>query len=200
MINAFRNESQGGAGTDYRLWASDAQGVKEIYPYAKSGECSEIDLFIEATTADSTDGKGTPTAQIISDVEDVVNLDPDTSRPILERGRRPLTVIVNYLSITPKDVIITFVNPVGIDAAKETEIENSLRSAIEKIRPFVDSAEPLSEKNDILDINLVIAIAQSLLDSSQKFDSVTMTVDAVPVVTSITFINGDIPYLDQVNF
>lgn len=34
---SFRLEPQGGAATDYRLWAQDAQGVERVYPYAKSG-------------------------------------------------------------------------------------------------------------------------------------------------------------------
>ena len=37
IIQSFRLESQGGAATDYRIWAQDASGVKEVFPYAKSG-------------------------------------------------------------------------------------------------------------------------------------------------------------------
>ena len=71
-LDSYRLEAQGGAATDYRIWSFDAQGVQETYPFAKSGAANEIDLFVEATIADSTDGKGTPTAQLLLDVEAVV--------------------------------------------------------------------------------------------------------------------------------
>ena len=51
-IEAFRLEAQGGAGADYRLWAFDVQAVQQSYPYAKSGNANEVDLYIEATIGD----------------------------------------------------------------------------------------------------------------------------------------------------
>ena len=200
IVLAFQLESKGGAGTDYRLWSADAQGVRFVYPYVKSGVCGEVDLFVEAHQIDSIDGKGTPTGSILINVEDVVEFDPDTSQPLEERGRRPVQVFVNFISITPMDIIITVVNPVNIDAATESSIVASLTQLIDDIRPFVDSADNIVNKNDILDINSVISTIKGLLTGSQKFDSVTITVDAVPVLTSIIFTDGDIPFLDTVDF
>src|SRR5690606_31477344 len=97
-LDAYRLEPQGGAAADYRLWAADAQGVRRVYPSAKTGFAGEINLFIEATRADSTDGKGTPSAGLIEDVEEVVDFDPDTSKPLNERGRRPLQVEIGRAS------------------------------------------------------------------------------------------------------
>lgn len=200
IVLAFQLEAQGGAATDYRVWAADAQGVRFVFPYATSGECSEVDLYVEANQVDSTDGKGTPTAAILSDVEDVINFDPDETQPPGNRGRRPIQVTVNFLTVTPKDVIVTVVNPVNIDTAKEAAITASLTQLIDDIRPFVEAADIIDNKNDILDINRVISTIQGLLVGNEQFDSVTMTVDAVPVTTSITFLNGDIPFLTSVVF
>ena len=60
VLNSFRLEPQGGAATDYRLWSQDAQGVRFVYPYARTGFPCEMNLFVEANEVDSTDGKGTP--------------------------------------------------------------------------------------------------------------------------------------------
>ena len=201
VLRAFQLEAQGGAATDYRLWALDAQGVRFVYPYVKSGESGEIELYVEANQADSTDGKGTPTAAILADVEAVIEFDPDSTLPLTERGRRPLGVFsIDFLPIAPKDVEITINNPQNFDAATETAIENALTQEIDNIRPFVDSADILENKNDILDINRVIAIIADTISSNQRFDSVTLVVDSAPVATSITFEDGDIPFLTQVNF
>lgn len=201
IIRAFQLESQGGAATDYRIWSADAQGVAAVYPYAKSGECGEIQLYVEATKADSIDGNGTPSAQLLLDVEAVVEFDPDASKPLNERGRRPLGVFqIDFLAVSPLDVDIIIVNPVNIDASTQTAIINALTAAIDQIRPFVEAADVLENKNDVLGVNQVIFIVQDTLSSGQTFDTITMTVGGIAVPVSRTFTNGDIPYLDIVTF
>lgn len=197
-LDSFRLEPQGGATTDYRLWAADAQGVRYVYPYAKSGFNNEINLFVEATVADSTDGKGTPSAGLLEDVEEVVEMDPDTSLALLDRGRRPLGVFqVHYLAITPLDVTIV-VNGSSFTDDQETAIEAALTELIDNIRPFVSAADVLANKNDILDTNRIIATILTVAPGS-VFTSITLTVDG-DTVTTYTFENGDIPYFDSVTF
>lgn len=200
IARSFQLEAQGGASTDYRLWADDVQAVRFVFPYATSGQCGQVNLFIEANRADSTDGKGTPSATTITDVTSVVDFDPDTTRPLNERGRRPTNVQVNYIAITPQDVIITVNNPVNIDADTQTSITTALRALIDDIRPFIAAADLVANQNDVLSINNIITTIQNVLTGNQSFSGVTVTVDAQPLVTSIQFINGDIPFLDAVNF
>ncbi len=198
VINAYQLEAQGGAATDYRLWAADAQGVLRVYPYAKSGVSSEIDLFVEATVADSIDGRGTPSGALLSDVEDVVNFDPDTTKPLLERGRRPLTAIVNYLQVEVKEVDIEIVGYVGITTAIQTLIDAALTEMVNEIRPFVAAADILENKNDILDVNKIISVILASKPGS-IFTSIVLRVDG-DVVSTNTFTDGDIPFLNSVTY
>jgi len=191
-IQAYRLEPQGGAGADYRLWASDAQGVKQSYPYAAGGNGNQVVLYVEATTADSTDGKGTPSAQILTDVEEAIE-DPTVDRP----SRKPITDIVNYQGITPLDVAIT-INGSSFTTAQETLIDNSLEITLSKIRPFVSSIDVLSDRNDIFDTNKVISIIlESVLGSS--FGAIDLVIDG-NAVSTFTFTDGDIPYLNSVTY
>jgi len=198
-IEAYRLEPQGGAASDYRLWSLDAQGVSRTYPYAKAAASNEINLFVEATTADSIDGKGTPTASILTAVEAVVEFDPDTTKPLTERGRRPLAVfIVNFLGITPKNVDIEIDAFVGLTTETEDLIEAGLKAFIDEIRPFVSASDVLANKNDILDINGIISEILAAKPGS-VFGTVTLKVDTVSVST-FTFENGDIPFSNTVVF
>ena len=198
ILTSITLETQGGSVGDYRIWSFDAQGVKKVYPYAKSGFSNEISLFVEATIADSTDGKGTPTALILSDVEAVIEFDPDTTAPLNERGRRPMTVLnidVTPVSIKEIDVIIT--GFIGGTAAIETIIFNAIKLGIDNIRPFISAADVLSDKNDILNnsnITFFLLNAQTSI-----FDSLIFKVDGV-TVSSKTFTNGDIPFLNSVTY
>ncbi len=200
-IDAYQLEAQGGAATDYRIWSADAQGVAKVYPFAKSGASNEINLFVEATLADSADGKGTPTAQILSDVEDVVEFDPDTSKPLNDRGRRPLGVFqVHFLAIIPLDVDIEVVGFIGLTPELEVLINSAIFNMLADIRPFVSGADILENKNDVLSINKIIFEIQSVIPDSTFFSSINLNIDGNPIATSFTFIEDKIPFLNSLTY
>jgi uncharacterized phage protein gp47/JayE len=198
-LEAYRLEPQGGAAGDYRLWALDAQGVQQTYPFAKSGASGEINLYVEATIADSTDGKGTPSAGTLNDVQNVVELDPDTTKSINDRGRRPLGVFkVNYLPVTPRNVNITITGFVGLTSTIQTDIFNAIKEAIASVRPFVAGADILANRNDVFSKNNVISLILEANPGS-IFSSVSLNVGGSAVDT-YTFSNGDIPYLNMITY
>jgi uncharacterized phage protein gp47/JayE len=198
-IQAFRLEPNGGAAGDFRLWADDVQGVARVYPYARPAASAEVNLYVEATAEDSIDGFGTPSALMLSQVEAVVELDPDTTKPINERGRRPLGIWqVHYLPVTINSVDIDIAGFQGLTVDIQTVIQNSLESLVKDIRPFVAGADVLESKNDILDQNKIISAILSVRPGS-VFGAITLKIDGVTKLTN-TFINGDIPHLNSVTY
>ena len=191
-IDAYRLEPQGGAGADYRLWASDAQGVKQSYPYAAPGNGNQVVLYIEATIADSTDGKGTPTTAILDVVEDAIE-DPTVDRP----SRKPITDTVTYLGITPLDIVITIAGS-SFTGAQETLIDQSIENFLLNVRPFIASIDVLANRNDIFDTNKIISIILEAVPGS-SFGAIGLNVDGNNVST-FTFLNGDIPIIDEVQY
>jgi hypothetical protein len=199
VLNSYRLEPQGGAPADYRLWSQDAQGVKETYPYARSGYVNEVNVFVEATVADSVDGKGTPSAGLLSDVYDVINKSPDATLPNLDRGRRPVSVVVNTLAVTPKDIDIEIVGYIGLDATIEALILSEITKLVDSIRPFVDAIDIFpKEKNDILDTNKLISAILTARPGS-VFTSVVLKVDGVTYST-YTFEGGEITYFNSITY
>lgn len=198
IIDSYRLEPQGGAATDYRIWSSDAQGVQRVYPYATSGVASSVDLYIEATIIDSIDSKGTPSAQLLLDVEAVVNFNPNLALALNERGRRPLQVVVNYLPIVPLNVDVTITMFVGLTLAIEAALLTAITNLVNKIRPYVDAADIVSERNDTIDQNKIInAILNNQPGAS--FGAISIDVNGSPI-TSYMFAGGYIPYLNSVNY
>lgn len=195
IINSYRLSPQGGSAVDYRLWSQDAQGVQAVYPYASTGQANEIDLYVEATAADSTDGKGTPSSAILNDVESVVELNPDATLPILQRGRRPLGVFqVNYLPVTIKEINIVITGLQGRTTVIDDQIKAAIVSTINMIRPFVSGADVLADKNDILDTNKIIGVIITAHPGA-IFTGVTIKVNSVSVST-YTLLLGNIPYIN----
>ena len=197
VILAYQQEPQGGAKTDYRAWSADAAGVRFVYPYVKSGAAGEINLYIEANATDSTDGHGTPTAAIIAEVEAVCEFDPDVTKPLNERGRRPMgTFQIHFLPINtlPVDVTISGLT----DSSYLTAIKDALENFLLDIRPFVDGADnPNFQQKDKLFKSDVINIIRNIIGSENSFTSVTMKVNSV-TYEQYQFEGGDIPYINTV--
>jgi hypothetical protein len=198
VIQAFRIDAQGGAPGDYRIWASDAQGVRRVYPYAWSGVPNGVIVYVEATVADSPDGKGTPSAQILSDVEDVIELDPDTSLDINKRGRRPTQVNLNVTAITPRTLAITIPGYQGLTAQIQTDLLSAFTEAVSEIRPFIAGAEPVASQNDSININKINGVIYTTKPGA-VYGTPTFTIDGVPL-TTFTFTAGNIPWLSVITY
>lgn len=197
VLKSYLLEPQGGAAADYILWGLDAQGVKAIYPYIGLYP-NEVDIYVEAEKANSYDGSGTPTVTELAAVYAAIQQDPDTTLTNYERGRRPLGVFkTNVYPITPHVVNITIA---GSSLSNDTKalITAALKSFVDTVRPFIDSADDVNKRNDILNINLLV---YALLNANPGtiFSSLTMTVDGVSQ-TSVQFTKGDIPYVNTVTF
>lgn len=196
VIVAAQVEPQGGARVDFLLWSLDAQGVRRVYPYVKDGEPSYITLYIEANPADSTDGNGTPSATIIQNTEDVIELDPDTTLDMEDRGRRPMWAIVEYFPIVTKpiDVEITNLSDVSLLPA----IKAALLVFLFDVRPFLDGADnPNNSQQGKLYAADVVNVIRDTIGTA-IFDDVEMQVDSVVVTSFHEFMDGDIPYIDNV--
>lgn len=197
-IAAYRTEPQGGAASDYRLWSADAQGVERVYPYPKPSVSSELNLYVEATIADSSDGKGTPTSSIMNDVAAVVEFDPDTTKTLYERGRRPIGAIVHVLPVTIISVDIRITSFSGITTDIQTLIFNAVKQLLSGTRPFIAGSDLLADKNDIIDTNKIIATILNARPGS-IFASIDLKINSVSMST-YTFIDGNIPYLNSITY
>jgi len=194
VLDAYRLEPQGGSGSDYRVWASDVQSVEQSYPYATPIVNNEIDLFIQATLTDSTDGKGTPSATTLTEVQTAIE-SPTATRP----SRKPLGVhAVNYLPITIKEIDIEITGFTAVTADIETLIFEAIKTELSNIRPFVSSIDIVANKNDIFDVNKIISLILTAVPGS-VFGAIDLKIDTV-TASSVTFLNGDIPNLNTVTY
>lgn len=199
ILNAIQIEPQGGSKGDYRIWSGDAQGVRLIYPYVRDGNSGTMDIYVEATLIDSTDGKGTPGSAILNDVDAVIKFDPDVTKPTYQRSRKPAQVnlVVSAITLIPVDVTITGLN--DDSASVQTAIESSLKDFIYDVRPFIDGADLLRNKNDILYSGNVQGVVTSALLNGNFFNVLELKVDG-NIVTSYEFGLGNIPYLRNLIF
>jgi hypothetical protein len=136
---------------------------------------------------------------MITDLEEAFEMDPDITKPINDRGRRPLGVFdLNVLPVTIREIDIEIEDFQGITSPIQTAILNALTAELETVRPFVAGADVLENKNDIFDLNRIISIILAVRPGS-TFGEVNLFVDGIEVNT-FTFTAGDIPHLDSVTY
>lgn len=197
IIDSYRLEPQGGAAADYILWAQDAPGAKRTYPYTSPNGASEVDIYVEATPADSTDGMGTPTITILQNVEAVLQIDPNTGQ-----GRTPLSVWANNVyPVVINKLTITITNSSGITESQKTIINAAIKEQVDEVRPFIAGADILEDRNDTISTNQIISWMINAVPGV-GFGAVEMSIQiggSTPnTVPSKTFSFGNVPFLVNV--
>lgn len=198
ILDAIQLEPQGGSKTDYRLWANDAQGVRKVYPYVKNGEAGTVQVYVESVLP-GEDGNGVPSTSLMNDVDEVVNFDPDETKPINERGRIPIQATLEVLPIEPipVDVEITGLNDNSLSI--QSAIQNNLKAFLYNVRPYVAGADLPRTKNDILYSGRLQSVVTDVLDSSNFFTGFIMKVNG-NIENSFQFTLGSIPYLRDITY
>lgn len=199
ILDSIQLEPQGGSRTDFRLWASDAQGVRKVYPYVKENGAGTVQVYVEATTDDSSDGNGTPTTAILTAVTEVINLDPDDTLDINERGRIPIQATLEVLPIviTPVDVTVTGLNENSTEI--QTSIENNVQEYLLSVRPYVAGADLARDKNDVLYSARIQSIVTDTINNDNFFQDIDVFVNG-NAQTSFLFSRENIPYLRNLTF
>lgn len=199
VLQSYRLYPQGGAAADYRLWGQSVNGVAAIYPYAASGAPNEVNVFVEATVAASTNGMGTPGSTMLAAV--AANLETD---PVTGKGRRPLGVFrVNTLAVVVNKIDIVIYGASATSAANRAIINAALAAAIGAVRPFIAGADALAQRNDVFGINniaatVLAAVPGTLFSTSEMF--ITIGAGSPILTPSKIFDQGNIPFLNSVTY
>lgn len=187
ILQSIRLEPQGGSSADYRIWASDAASIKQVYPFAGT-EAGILNLY-----AESNDTTLIPSPAALAELESVIEADPITFQ-----GRRPISAwTVNYLAVTPLNIDITVDGLNDSSASVITAIENALKSFLLNIRPFIGGSDDPNNPKDVLRLSDVNEVISNALASGNFFISTNMTVDSNPV-TSFRFESSNVPILNSV--
>lgn len=201
VMDSFQLEPQGGAATDYRLWSLDVIGVRTSYPYTKSGEPYAVQVFVEALPANTAPGQpdGVPPASMLDDVAAVIELDPDITKPLYERGRRPVGVYnLEVLPVVPIEVTVRIYDLTDDSSPIITAIEDAIKDLMYTIRPYIAGADGENQR-DVLYLSQLIAAVSAALNNEVFFSNITMLIDG-NIVTQPEFgrvpgTYGNYPYL-----
>lgn len=156
-------------------------------------------MYLESTVDDSIDGYGTPSQALIDSVIEVINFDPDETKPINDRGRLPIQVTLEVLSIAPNPVDITITGLVDVTDEIKLAVRENLEDYLSEIRPYVAGADLARNKNDIVYSARAQSVVADVLSSDNFFTSFSLLVNGVNQ-NSFLFSRENIPYLRNLTF
>ena len=195
VLESRQLEPQGGASSDYRIWSYDVAGVRLAFPYAVTATNNSVDVYIESTTGD-----GTASPALLLLVDAVLEFDPDATRPIAERGRRPLGILnLETKSIVTKVIDIEITGLTINTATVQSTITSAMESYLKDVRPFIAGAQSLSSKNDTISESTIGIQIQQAIGTVNIFTSLTFDVATITQI-SYLFNNGEIPILGTITY
>lgn len=199
ILNAIRLRSQWGTKAGYRIASADADGVRMVFPYVQNGQAGTVQVFVEALTVDSTDGNGTPSGALLTEVEAVIAMNPDPTLTGLQAARQLIQANVVALPITPTpvDVIITSLQTTS--PAIVASILANLQTYLYGIRPYIAGCDLPADQNNVLTAVQLQSVVSNTIGNGNTFLAFQLYVNGVNV-NQFTFSLGNIPYLRNVTY
>ena len=175
VVERFQLQPQGGALADYRIWAQDAPGVYQTYPYS-GDDPADVLVYVAGDPAIYPDR--VPDSALLLSVGNVIDYDPDTGLAT----RRPVTAIIdplgdgsynNIKSIVLKSFDVDVIDLVisDIDNIKQ-QIKDAVTTYFLNRDPFIDglSLPPLT--NVISQANLISIVDDIVSGNGGTFTTV----------------------------
>lgn len=172
ILDRWQVPPQGGALTDYRIWAEEPVGILNAYPYT-SGCPGEVDVYIES----ATEPDGIPTAAQLTDALESIEFD--------EAGlasRRPAGAFVKTLPITRTAFDIEITGLVVDDEQTVLgTIEDGVREYFLGREPFILGLSVPPRKDQVARTSVGAVIDNVVSSAGGVYTSVVMKLNNVPL-------------------
>lgn len=176
IIDRYQKRPQGGAYSDYQIWAESVAGIVNAYPY--TSDCpGQVDVYIEATVASSGDPDGIPTLVQLQEALDAIDLDSFGLAT-----RRPANALANTFAITRLgfDCRVT-----GLNVSNTADVEASITEALEEYflgrEPFIVGLDPLLRRDKITRSSVISTVEVIVNAVGGTFSTVIVTQAGVSV-------------------
>lgn len=202
VVDRFQTRPQGGALSDYRIWASDVPGVLQTYIYTGDPPTNVI-IYVAGDPSIYADR--IPSAGLLDAVGVACTYDPDTGLAT----RKPIGAILdpagdgsysNVLPITVKSFGVT-VFDLDVDDAVfvQAQILSALNSFFLSREPYILGLSVLPRK-DIINTPSIMAIVNDIVDANNgTFSSAVITFDG-SVIPSHILEQGELSDLDSITY
>ncbi len=165
ILNRWKTQPQGGSLSDYRIWASNVEGVYQTYIYSDDDSPAGVIIFVCADEIST--GSRVASAALCKAVGEACTYDPDTG----EQNRKPVTAILdpdfdesysNVKSITESlfDVYVTGYTG-NVDTMKEN-LKTSVENYFKEREPYIRGLSVDDNRVDGISVNNLVGIVNEI--------------------------------------
>lgn len=177
VLDRFQKRPQGGAASDYEIWAEEPVEILNAYPYT-SAFPGQVDVYIEVVaTVGNPDGIPTP-AQLQTAL-DSINFDDNGLA-----SRAPVGALPNTFAITRTDfdVVVTDLN-VSDPATVEAGVDQAVKEYFLAAEPFIIGLSP-SPRRDRITSAAVAAVVNDIISAANgTYTSISLFEGGSPIVS-----------------
>jgi uncharacterized phage protein gp47/JayE len=160
VIDSFQKPPQGGAYSDYELWAEATPGIVAAYPYTSSCP-GMVDVYLESDT-------GVPTAAQLQAALDNINL------------YIPATAVANTFSVSFQSIDVEVTGlAVPNAAAVQLEIQSALEAYFAAREPFISGLTVPPREDRITESSVAGVVEDVVTASGGIFELVNLSLNGV---------------------
>ena len=182
VVNRYSNQPQGGALSDYRIWAFDAEGVLQTYPYNGENSPGDVVIYVAGTT--DVYPTRVPGRELCVAVGEACTYDPETGIA----NRKPLTAILDpnndgtYLNVKPVSIVTIDLSVTGITGVDPGDFGAAFKGAAKTYllsrEPYIRGLSDDNNRTNSVQTNSLIALANSVATGLKAaFGTVEMSID-----------------------
>tara|TARA_R110000787_G_scaffold52876_5_gene124321 strand:+ start:40 stop:1236 length:1197 start_codon:yes stop_codon:yes gene_type:complete len=176
VLDRFQKRPEGGAYSDYQLWATGVAGILNSYPYTSACP-GQVDVFVEATVASSGSPDGIPTTVQLEEVLAAINFDDSGLA-----SRRPANALANTFAI---DRLAFDLRVTGLTVGNLADVQASITTALEE---YFLSREPyiiglsVPPREDRITRSATVALVENIVnDAGGVFSTVLVSKTGVSI-------------------
>lgn len=178
IVYRWKAQAQGGSLSDYRIWASEVEGVYQTYIYSDDNSAAGVIIYVCADE-DST-GSRIANAGLLKSVGDACTYDPETG----EQNRKPVTAVLDprndgsYTNIKSVKETLFNVNIKGytgtVSLVKDS-IKTAITNYLKEREPYIRGLSVDNNRIDSITVNNLIGIVNEIaIANTGSFSSIQL--------------------------
>ncbi len=196
--NRWKTQPQGGSLSDYRIWASDVEGVYQTYVYSDDDSAAGVIIYVCADPGIT--GSRIADNALCKAVGHSCTYNPETG----EQNRKPVTAVLdpdfnesysNVKSVTESIFDVYIVNYSGDVDAMKNNLKTSIENYLFEREPYIRGLSVDNNRVDSISVNNLVGIMNEIaIANTASFDSIDLRHSSASI-TEYTLGRGELAKL-----
>lgn len=200
VVNRWKTQPQGGSLSDYRIWASDVEGVYQTYIYSDDNSPAGVIIFVCADEVST--GSRIADNALCKAVGEACTYDPETG----EQNRKPVTAVLdpaydgsyaNVKTITEVMFDVYITGYTGDVSVMSENAKTAIQNYMKEREPYIRGLSVDNNRVDSISVNNLIGLVNEIATANTaSFDGVNL-MKSSEMIAEYTLDRGELAKLNN---